>query len=421
MKRTRASLAAICITLLASVPATADAKTRAKAGKATAATVLQPMPSGMVTQTGNGASMALQVQAIGLTPSSMHRVELANGGCSRSGRMRSVVSMGTVSADSGGAVDASVNVPAGQMRSHQSLVLLIGTPPMGSGASRVIACASLHGHWNGGATPLASELGSGKPSTGSAQITYDATTATLTVHVQATGFMPGSTHAAHIHAGSCAAQGPVLYMLPDLVADASGNIDATRTVTGVMSAPPPSGWYLNIHLGDSQTILTANGQPTLAFQPRLCGDIAGMASSTHGQTTTSGGEQFLSPGQTATVMTVGPFSYTASCTTVQSGGASYNQAEFNVVSSEANSDLDGGGPVPAGQVVNIHTDGDLIPNPQGQTPVTPALANGTFDQTPSASTSTEIAPDGTEVDIFYNDGVNLDGHACFAGAVAFTS
>jgi hypothetical protein len=416
--------AAICLGLLVLVPVAAEAKpgfdvSTDTAGAAT--TMLESMPTGMVTQTGDRASMALQVQASGLTPGSMHRVELVNGGCSQQGRrMRSVLSMGTLSADSGGAIDASLSAPGRQMRSHRSLVLLLGTPPMGSGASRVIACASLHGHWDGGATPLAGELGSGRSLAGSTQITYEATTGTLTIHVQASGFAPGSTHAAHIHQGSCAAQGPVVYMLSDLVADGNGNIDATRTLTDVMNAPPASGWYLNIHLGDSQTIL-ANGQPTLAFQPMLCGDIAGMTSSTHGQITTSGGEQFLSPGQTTSLMTVGPFTYTASCTTVQSDGQSYDQAEFNVVSSQANSDLDGGGPVPAGQVVNIHTDSDLIPNPQGQTPATPALADGTFDQTPSASTSTEVAPDGTEVDLFYNDGVNLDGHACFAGAVAFTS
>ncbi len=83
---------------------------------------------------------------------------------------------------------------------------------------------------------------------------------------------------------------------------------------------------------------------------------------------------------------------------------------LNVVSSENGSDLDGGGPVPAGTVVQIHSD-----------PATAPATPGEFAQSPSASTSTEIAPDGTEVDVFYNDGVNLADHACFAGAVGFAS
>ena len=41
-------------------------------------------------------------------------------------------------------------------------------------------------------------------------------------------------------------------------------------------------------------------------------------------------------------------------------------------------------------------------------------------ETESASSSTEIAADGEEADVFYNDGVNWNentgsGHDCFAG------
>jgi hypothetical protein len=420
-----ASVACLCLGVSALVPNATHAKASHDTGHAVTGaimTMLESMPAGMVTQTGaDRSAMSLQVQASGLTPGSTHRVVLAKRGCSQiRSHMRGIVPIGTLQADAGGALNASVLASARQVRSHRSLELLLGTPASGAGASRVVACASLHGRWQDGATPLEAAPASGMAASGSTDLSYDAIRHTLTVHVAASGFAPGSTHAAHIHQGTCARQGGVIYMLPDLVADGNGRIDTTQTLTGVMSAPPASGWYLNIHLGDSQHIL-ANGQPTLYFQPLLCGDIAGMPDSTHGQTTTSGGEHFLAPGETATLMIAGPFTFTASCTTVQSGGQNYNQVAFNVLSSQDNSDLDGAGPVRAGTVVNIHTDSDLIPNPQGTKPATPALPNGTFDQAPSASTSTEIAPDGTEVDVFYNDGVNLNGHACFAGAVALTS
>ena len=74
-------------------------------------------------------------------------------------------------------------------------------------------------------------------------------------------------------------------------------------------------------------------------------------------------------------------------------------------------DLDGTGLKPARTKVNIHTDSDTL---DSQPP-------GAFDQVGSASSSTEIAPDGQEVDVFYNDGVNWPAgpgsvaHDCFAG------
>jgi hypothetical protein len=62
-------------------------------------------------------------------------------------------------------------------------------------------------------------------------------------------------------------------MLMDLNANSQGQvINETRVITGVTSPVPASGWYLNIHQGDSNTIL-ANGQPTVAFRPLLCADI----------------------------------------------------------------------------------------------------------------------------------------------------
>ena len=63
-------------------------------------------------------------------------------------------------------------------------------------------------------------------------------------------------------------------------ADASGNIASqTRTVTAV-AAPPPSGWYLNLHLGAGDAIL-AHGMPTLSFRPELCANITSVQTAGH--------------------------------------------------------------------------------------------------------------------------------------------
>ena len=46
----------------------------------------------------------------------------------------------------------------------------------------------------------------------------------------------------------------------------------TRTVTGVTSGIPATGWYLNLHEGDSNNILK-NGQPSIFFRPLLCQNL----------------------------------------------------------------------------------------------------------------------------------------------------
>jgi CHRD domain-containing protein len=95
---------------------------------------------------------------------------------------------------------------------------------------------------------------------------------TITVTLTASGLAPGA-HAVHIHVGSCQSQGPVAYMLMDFNADANGNINhQTRAVTGVTVTELTGGWYLNLHQGNSNNILS-NGQPTINFRPLLCANI----------------------------------------------------------------------------------------------------------------------------------------------------
>ena len=64
-----------------------------------------------------------------------------------------------------------------------------------------------------------------------------------------------------------------LIVLQDFTADGNGTINhQTRVVTGVTTPLPASGWYLNLHQGDMNTILS-NGQPTIASRPLLCANI----------------------------------------------------------------------------------------------------------------------------------------------------
>jgi hypothetical protein len=154
------------------------------------------------------------------------------------------------------------------------------------------------------------------------------------------------------------------------------------------------------HLAPTLTVGNANrlgGRPASAYA-----DARRVAS--------SGGVKFLRAGQTITLGKVGHFTFSATCSTVDG----QNQASFDVVA-DTTAALDGNAPAAAGTSVNIHTNSDAL---DMQDP-------GAFDQVGSASSSTELAADGQEVDVFYNDGVNwpavggAPAHDCFAGYTGF--
>ncbi len=133
----------------------------------------------------------------------------------------------------------------------------------------------------------------------------------------------------------------------------------------------------------------------------------------------SDGEHFLHVGQTKILGHAGHFTFSSTCSD-PSGQPGAQQVTFDVTANTT-ADMDAnGGPQPAGTTINIHTNSDAMDSTQ-QTP----LNAGDFDQVGSASDSTEIAADGQEVDVFYNDGVNWpaghgsSAHDCFAGYIGF--
>jgi hypothetical protein len=134
---------------------------------------------------------------------------------------------------------------------------------------------------------------------------------------------------------------------------------------------------------------------------------------------TSGGEKFLNIGQSKVLGHAGHFTFSATCTN-PSGTMGGQQVTFDVTANTT-ADMDAnGGPQPAGTKINIHTNSDAMDSTQDA-----PLNAGDFDQVGSASDSTEIAADGQEVDVFYNDGVNWpagngsQAHDCFAGYTGF--
>ena len=233
---------------------------------------LSPMPAGTVSfSEGDNSDLDATFSVYGLTPGSAHSLVLldANG--------NPVATFSTLlTANAAGVADGTLDsgFEFGYYSESSRLVILSGTneddqvqvPIAQTGTFQptqfTYNLSSVE------VTPNGTSYGT--PS-GAASLVYNPVQKTLAITVVASGVSPGP-HAAHIHVGSCLSQGGVLYMLKDLVANSEGSINATRVLTGVTAPIPASGWYLNLHQGNSGDIL-ANGAPTVFFRPLLCSDI----------------------------------------------------------------------------------------------------------------------------------------------------
>ena len=235
---------------------------------------LSPMPQGTVTfGRDRHGDVDVTVNAFGLTPGSSHKVELVNG----SGHF--ITTFGPLTANSvGRAPDETLDSAYKGALGSWRIVIRDGTAGNPVSAMRIARTGNyVSGRRTYQLIPV--ETGSAGKNWGTPQgyavLGYDLNAKTVSVTVNASGFTPGR-HAAHIHAGSCVSQGPVLYMLTDFTANGRGQIVNQTRVIKVTTMMAATGWYLNLHQGNSGNIL-ANGSPTINFRPLLCGDIV-----THG-------------------------------------------------------------------------------------------------------------------------------------------
>jgi Cu/Zn superoxide dismutase len=232
---------------------------------------LAPMPQGTVTFGRNGhGEVDVTVNASGLTPGSSHKVELVD----EHGRV--ITTFRPLTANSvGRARDETLDSGYLGLLGAWRVVIRNGTTDNPVSDERIARTSNYMGGLRTyqlipvEAGPDGKSYGTPR---GSAVIAFNPDAQTISVTVNASGFTPGA-HAAHIHVGSCAAQGPVLYMVRDFTANADGRIvDQTRVIRHVTTSLPGGGWYFNLHQGNMHDIL-ANGRPTLNFRPLLCGDI----------------------------------------------------------------------------------------------------------------------------------------------------
>jgi hypothetical protein len=109
--------------------------------------------------------------------------------------------------------------------------------------------------------------------TGTTELSWNPEDQKLTVKISLTGLAPNSSHAAHIHAGTCAADGAVVYPLNTIVANAEGAATSETTIEHVQKGIPASGWYINIHNGLKMT--------AIEHMPIACGNVTNSNTTTN--------------------------------------------------------------------------------------------------------------------------------------------
>ena len=234
---------------------------------------LNPMPQGTVIFGKDRSGMlTAHVSAFGFTPGSQHVARIVV-----SGRDQPIATFaGPLTADAAGKIDQTVTTvgTVNHLPSGSHFEILLGTGDDAQSMEPVAQSWTVPQRPDGDdPMPLKGvDVKSGTRLNGDATLVFNAAAHQLTVTVDATGLTPGA-HAAHLHLGSCASQGGVQYMLTDLQADSRGRVvHQTQTISNVTAMPAPGSAYLNVHLGDMNSIL-ADGKPAPAFRPLLCGNI----------------------------------------------------------------------------------------------------------------------------------------------------
>jgi predicted DNA-binding protein with PD1-like motif len=252
----------------------ASAPNRVLAGKSDvgAVAILKHAPSGVADLTWNPQSKELNVKfsLIGLVPKSVHPAHIHLGTCNSNGKV--IYPLHEIVADDKGAATETTtiaDVVNGIPSSGWSINVHNGPALSTSDQYLPIACGDVTNPHAvvGVAQSVRVWLGdtSSPNQAVSGTVQMSKIEGKLEVIIIATGLARKSVHAAHIHVGSCAQQGGVLYDLKPVVADASGKGISKTTLAGV-AAIPPNGWYVNVHL--MTNLSSQTGMDSIA-----CGDV----------------------------------------------------------------------------------------------------------------------------------------------------
>lgn len=248
----------------------------------TAVVNLRHTPTGNATlhYDAQGQRLIVTLVLIGLAPNSIHPAHIHAGICAKPAATNNVVFvLNTIKANGKGQAATTTiipNVPNGipatgwyiNVHNGPTMATVSQDTPISCGdilnpnqASSVLLFLGPPALVNGQAT--------NEQATGFATLKLvnagDQRQLIVTIAVQ--GLVPGSTHATHIHVGSCFNTGKMLYALPPLQADNQGAINQTITLNNIKEqAIPANNWVINMHFStqlDTQT----------GYNPILCGEV----------------------------------------------------------------------------------------------------------------------------------------------------
>lgn len=238
-----------------------------------ASAIIRHSPSGTVELMWDHISHAMTVHMAltGLTPHSTHPAWISAGSCKNAGKV--VYNLSVIKSTDIGFADVITklkDVAGGIPETGWHMNVSNGPGTTTDDQSMVITCANI---FNPTASTKSSQnvqatlneaFAPNQSVSGNAQLNVN--NDQLTVLITLKGLVPNSKHMAHVHAGSCASQGPIKYDLKTIVANATGEATST-TVIPKVKAVPRNGWYVNIHLGSSDMKSQASNDPF------ACGDI----------------------------------------------------------------------------------------------------------------------------------------------------
>jgi CHRD domain len=257
-----------------SPPSSSPTATSTKAASSTTATAtLKHAPTGTanITWTPTTHELTVKISLVGLAPNSTHPAHIHSGSCAKQGAI--VYPLTNVVADSHGVGSSTTVIKDVKTLQPTGWYLQVHNGPgmMISDQSVPIVCSDLtFSNTSPTSTlsmqvPLTAAPASSPSESASGTAKLSLSGGTLTVDLMLTGLQPGTSHAAHIHTGSCESQGAVVYPLNNVVANSSGNYTGTTTIKNVSSIPG-SGWYVNVHY--STNLSTQTG-----FNPIACGNV----------------------------------------------------------------------------------------------------------------------------------------------------
>ncbi len=237
-------------------------------------TELKHSPIGTTALSWDPAShkLTVNIHVTGLAPSSSHAAHIHAGNCSVDGAI--VYSLNPVVADAKGDANSQTvisNVQNGIPASGWYINIHNGTS-MAAIEHMPIACANIihDASMSKSAVQniqvaLGGSIAPNEAASGTATLSIVNSKPAVTIKLS--GLQPNSRHIAHIHYGSCDAQGDIAVMLNPVVADAHGNGTSVTTIDNLPSTS--KGLYINVHLGSAMSQLSQS----VYFDPIACGNM----------------------------------------------------------------------------------------------------------------------------------------------------